>query len=143
MIAFLKRWIITTVAVLAACNIVPGIGYDSVEGLLIATLLLGFLNAVVRPALILVSLPLLLASLGLFLVVINALLLYLVGRMKTFHVHSFGAALFGAVIISLVTLILNTLTKSGNTRVEFRRGHSRLDNRGPRSGNGGGPVIDV
>src|SRR5579872_1107572 len=76
MIAFLKRWIITTVAVLVAASLVPGIHYDSIEGLIIATLLLGFLNAVVRPVLIVLSLPLLLVTLGLFLLVINALLLY-------------------------------------------------------------------
>lgn len=122
MIAFLKRWVITTVAVLVAANIVPGIHYDTKVGLLVATLVLGILNAVVRPVLLVLSLPLLILTLGLFLVVINALLLYWVGQMKTFHVHSFGAACLGAVVISLVSLILNTLTKSGNARVEIRRG---------------------
>jgi putative membrane protein len=137
MIAFIKRWIITTVAVLVAANIVHGIHYDTTVGLIIATLILGFLNAVVRPVLLVLSLPLLLVTLGLFLLVINALLLYWVGQMKTFHVDSFWAAFLGSIIISVVTLILNTLTKSGNSRLEFRRGKP------PRRGDDGGPVIDV
>jgi putative membrane protein len=137
MIAFIKRWIITTVAVLVAVNIVHGIHYDTAVGLIIATLVLGFLNAVVRPVLVFVSLPLLIVTLGLFLLVINALLLYWVGQMKTFHVDSFGAAFLGSIIISLVSLVLNTLTKSGQSRLEFRRGKP------PSPGDDGGPVIDV
>lgn len=138
MMAFLKRWIITTVAVLVAANVVHGIHYDTNVGLLVATLILGLLNAIVRPVLLFLSLPLLILTLGLFLVVINALLLYWVGQMRTFHVDSFGAACFGSIIISVVSLILNTLTKSGNSRVEIRRGGGR-----PPQDGGGGPVIDV
>jgi putative membrane protein len=137
MIAFLKRWIITTVAVLVAAHVVHGIHYDTNLGLLIATLILGLLNAIVRPVLLFLSLPLLILTFGLFLVVINALLLYWVGQMKTFHVDSFGAACLGSIIISLVSLILNTLTKSGSARVEIRRGGGRP----PKDK--GGPVIDV
>jgi putative membrane protein len=137
MITFIKRWIITTVGVLVAANIVHGIHYDTVVGLIIATMLLGFLNAVVRPVLVILSLPLLIVTLGLFLLLINALLLYWVGQMKTFHVDSFGAAFLGSIIISLVSLILNTLTKSGQSRLEIRRGKP------PAPGDDGGPVIDV
>jgi putative membrane protein len=137
MMAFIKRWIITTVAVLVAANIVHGIHYDTAVGLIIATLVLGLLNAVVRPVLLILSLPLLIVTLGLFLLVINAFLLYWVGQMKTFHVDSFWAAFLGSIIISLVTLVLNTLTKSGQSRLEIRRGKP------PRPGDDGGPVIDV
>ncbi len=137
MIAFIKRWIITTVAVLVAANIVHGIHYDTGAGLIMATLVLGLLNAVVRPVLVLVSLPLLIVTLGLFLLVINALLLYWVGQMRTFHVDSFWAALLGSIVISLVSLILNTLTRTGQSRMEFHRGKP------PPPGNDGGPVIDV
>src|SRR5215470_1819817 len=89
---FLERWGITTLAVLVAANIVPGIRYDHWQGLLVATLVLGLLNAFLRPLLLFLSLPLLFVTLGLFTLVINALLLYLVGQMKYFHVDSFGAA---------------------------------------------------
>src|SRR5688572_29903310 len=90
---FTQRWIITTVAVLVAAHIVSGIRYESWQGLLVATLVLGLLSAFVKPVLVLISLPLLLATLGLFLLVINALLLYVVGHLlKGFHVETFGAA---------------------------------------------------
>jgi putative membrane protein len=143
MISFIKRWIITTVAVLVAANVVPGIGYDSAEGLLVATLILGFLNAVVRPLLIFLSLPLLLVTFGFFLIIINAALLYWVGHMKTFHVRSFSAALVGSIVISLVTLVLNSLTGSGSARVRIRRGPDGGAPSSRGSNDGGGPVIDV
>ena len=78
---FLQRWIITTAAVLVAAQIVTGIKYDSGRALLIATLVLGLLNAFLRPLLLLLSLPLLVLTLGLFTLIINALLLWGVGRL--------------------------------------------------------------
>src|SRR5262245_37072590 len=108
---FLQRWLITTVAVLVATQIVPKIRYDSWQGLLVATLVLGLLNAFIRPLLMVLSLPLILLTLGLFIVIINAVLLYLVGHLiSDFHVDSFGAACWGALVISIVTIILNSLT---------------------------------
>ena len=139
---FIQRWVITTVAVLVATHIVPGINYTSWTSLLIATLLLGLLSAFVKPVLVLISLPLLLATLGLFILVINAVLLYVVGQlMKDFRVASFGAAFWGGVVISIVTLVLNSLTKTGSSRIEVRRGTRP----GPpkRPDDPGGPVIDV
>ena len=139
--SFLKRWIITTLAVLVAIQIVPGISYETPTGLLIATLLLGLLNAVVRPVLILFALPLVVLTLGLFIFVINALLLWWVGHiLKDFHVAGFWAALWGSVIISVVTLLLNNLTGANKTRITFRR---TKPPRPPPSDDGGGPIIDV
>ena len=138
---FLQRWLITTVAVLVATHVVKGIHYETWQGLLVATLVLGFLNAFLRPMLLLLSLPLLIVTLGLFTLVINALLLYLVGQLKFFHVDSFGAAFWGALLISVVTLILNSLTGTGNSRVEVRR--NKPSSRGQDSDQDDGPVIDV
>ena len=138
---FLQRWLITTVAVLVATHVVHGIHYDTWQGLLVATLVLGLLNAFLRPLLLLLSLPLLIVTLGLFTLVINALLLYLVGQLKFFHVDSFGAAFWGALVISLVTIILNSLTGTGNARVEVRR--NKPPSQGSGSDRGDGPVIDV
>jgi putative membrane protein len=88
----------------------------------------------------LIALPLLLFTLGLFMFVINALLLFLVGSiLKGFHVHTFWAAFWGALIISIVSLVLNTVTGTGKARVEIRRGGGPP--KGPGTGNG--PVIDV
>jgi putative membrane protein len=140
MLSFLKRWLITTLAVWLATCIVPGIHSDTPPGLILAALLLGLLNAIVRPIMVVLSLPLLIFTLGLFMLVINALLLWWVGRiLKDFHVDSFWSAFWGSLIISLSTLVLNALTKSGSSRVEFRAG--KPPGRSPPDG--GGPVIDV
>ena len=138
---FLKRWAITTVAVLVATHIVNGIHYDNWQGLLVATLLLGLLNAFLRPLLMLLSLPLLILTLGLFTLVINAALLYGVGQLvKSFRVDSFAAAFWGGLVISLISLPLNFLTGVGGTRIEIRRGKRPEDR---NRGGDDGPVIDV
>jgi putative membrane protein len=139
LVSFLKRWLITAVAVMLAANIVPGIHFTP-GGLVLATLLLGLLNAFVRPIMLVLSLPLLIFTLGLFILVINALLLYWVGHiLRNFQVDSFRSAFWGSLIISIVSLLLNTLTKGGGPRVEFRRGPAQR----PPPRDGGGPVIDV
>ena len=142
---FLQRWSITTVAVLVAAFTVSGIHYDNWQGLLIATLVLSLLNAFIRPLLTVLSLPLVLVTLGLFIVVINAFLLYVVGRMKYFHVDSFGAAFWGAVVIGIITIVLNSFTKTGGARVSVRRGNNKRPppKRPPPTDTGSGPVIDV
>jgi putative membrane protein len=142
LLSFLKRWLITAVAVALAAQIVPGIDCPTPLGLVLAALLLGLLNAFVRPAMLLLSLPLLIFTLGLFILVINALLLYAVGHMlKDFHVESFAAAFWGSLIISIVSLVLNSLTKSNGKIIEIRRG--KIPPRRPPDDPGNGPVIDV
>ena len=79
--AFVQRWIISTLAVLVATYIVPGIEFDRLRDLFVATLVLGLLNSFLRPLLLLLSLPLVIVTLGLFTVVINALLLLLVSTL--------------------------------------------------------------
>jgi len=138
---FMQRWAIVTVAVLVAAFVVPGIHYDNWKGLLTGTLLLGLLNAFLKPVLMLLSLPLVIFTLGLFTVFINAALLYIVGRLKYFHVDSFWAALWGAFIISIVSLVLNSVTGTGSSRIEFRRG--KPGSPSDKTDDGGGPVIDV
>lgn len=138
---FLQSWIINTFAVLIAVRVVPGIHYDKLVDLLLASLLLGILNAFLRPIILLLALPLLIYTLGLFSLVINALLLYFVGFVLRpyFFVDGFAAAFWGALIISIVSVILNILTGGRNWRVEVRR-HQR-----PPDGDAGGdgPVIDI
>src|SRR5438093_12377715 len=85
---FLQRWLINTVAVMVAAKVVPGIECDSITGLFAASLLLGIFNALLRPLLWLLSLPLVIMTLGLFALVINAVLLYFVGNL----VNSFVVA---------------------------------------------------
>jgi putative membrane protein len=140
--SFLLGWIITTLAVLVAAKVVKGIGYDQPSSLLVATLLLGFLNAFVRPVMMFLTFPLMILTLGLFSLVINALLLLAVSFMlhPHFTVAGFGAAFWGGLIISVTTLILNSLTGTGRSRVQFQR---RKEEPPRRSGDDGGPVIDV
>jgi putative membrane protein len=105
-------------------------------------LLLGIFNAVLRPVLLLLALPLLIFTLGLFTLVINALLLYFVGNILRphFYIESFGAAFWGALIISIIVLILNSLTGTGNSRVRIERHGPRHPGAGP---NDDGPIIDI
>jgi putative membrane protein len=105
------RVLITGTAVFLAVMIVPGLDVDSLPAGLAAILVLTFLNVLVRPILFVLTLPLIVLTLGLFLIVVNALLLeltsFLVGG---FSVSGFWPAVGGAVVISLVTTILNTWT---------------------------------
>jgi putative membrane protein len=134
---FFQRWVITTLAVLVAANVIRGLYYDSFGALLVASLLLGFLNAFVRPVLLLISLPLLVYTLGLFIPVINALLLWTVGSfVKGFHVAGFWPALWGSLVTSFVSLVANAFLGKG-PRVRIKKGGRN------NSGGGDGPVIDV
>jgi putative membrane protein len=109
---FLQTWLINTLAVLMAVYLVKGIHYEKPLDLVVASLLLGVLNAVFRPILLLLALPLLIFTLGLFILVINALLLYFVGNLLRPHfiVDTFWDAFWGALIISLVSVVLGALT---------------------------------
>jgi len=142
---FIQRWVVTTLAVLVAAHIVKGIDYDTLVGLAVASLLLGILNAFVRPVMVLLALPLLICSLGLFVLFINAFLLYVVGQLvPSFHVVGFGPAFWGGLVISIVSLAVNALTGAGDTslRTQIHRVEQRPP-RGPDPGSGSGPVIDV
>ena len=140
---FLQSWAINTAAVLVAVYMVPGIRFkdESLWTPFVTSLVLGILNAFIRPILMLFALPLLILTLGLFRLVINALVLYFVGLLLGgfFQVDNFWAAFLGALIISIVSMLLNLLTGGGNSRVRFER------RRGPPGADrgGGGPVIDV
>src|SRR6185503_13831236 len=139
---FLQRWLITTLAVLVAVETLPGLHFQAGDlwSPFITSLVLGVLNAFIRPVLMLLALPLLIVTLGLFTLVINALLLWLVGQSSFFQVDSFGWAFLGALIISVVSVALNILTGTSNARFAVRRGPpppaSKRDD-------GDGPVIDV
>jgi putative membrane protein len=141
---FLKTWAINTLAVLLAVKIVPGISISTTSPYaapIITALVLGILNAFIRPILMLLALPLLLFTLGLFTFVINALLLRLVAWFLPgyFHVENFWAAFLGAAVIGFISVVLNLLT--GGARVAVQR---RPPPPPPgRSGPGDGPVIDV
>jgi len=142
--SFFHRWIVTTLAVLIADIFCPGIAINGPVGLLVAPLLLGILNALLKPLLMILSLPLLLFTLGFFLMVINAILLMLTSWLMgpAFVVDGFGWAFIGALIISVVTIIGNFLARFGGGRLRVQRKRrreepQRLDD------DDDGPVIDV
>jgi putative membrane protein len=102
------RFGVTWIAVFLAGYMIPGIRVDTVGAGIAAAILLSLLNAVIRPILYMVSIPLILLTLGLFTVVINALLLELVAWLvQGVHVNGFWPAFWGAVVISIVSTILN------------------------------------
>jgi putative membrane protein len=110
MLTLLARWIINAAALLLVAYIYPGVSVDSFFSALVAALVLGLVNAVVRPLLVILTLPVTLLTLGLFLFVINALLFWVVAELvKGFTVSGFGAALVGSILYSLITLVTSWL----------------------------------
>lgn len=110
---FLGRWLVTAIAVLAAAHLVSGVSYDSYGALAVAALVLGVCNAVLKPILMFLTLPFLILSLGLFTLVINGLLFWLVGTVVIgFHVAGFWSGLWGALIVSVVSIVLNSMVYS-------------------------------
>lgn len=104
---FLLRVLVNAAAIYAAAALVPGIALAGLGAALIAGLVLGLVNAVVRPILVLLTLPVTLLTLGLFLLVLNGLCLWLTSRLVPgFEVHGFWAAVLGAVLVSIVSWIL-------------------------------------
>lgn len=107
---FLLRILINTLAIVLAAHLIRGIQLDSILSAIAAGLLLGVVNAVVRPVLLILTLPITLVTLGLFLVVLNGLCLWLVATVvKGFHVDGFGSAVLGALVVSAVSWVLTVL----------------------------------
>jgi putative membrane protein len=106
MLGFLIRVAIVAVGLWMATVWVPGVGIDSPSTLILAGLLLGIVNSIVRPIAIVLTLPITIATLGLFLLVINAAMVALVAWMLPgMHVAGFGAAFWTAVVVSLVSIV--------------------------------------
>ncbi len=107
---FLLRLILNAVAIVIAAYLIPGIYVASAGAALVAALALAIVNAIVRPVLLLLTLPLTILTLGLFIFVINAICLAIVAWVVPgFGVSGFGAALLGALVISLVSWMLSSL----------------------------------
>src|SRR2546430_11842419 len=139
--SFVFRWLTTTVAVMVAASVLHGIRYDSVGSLIGAALLLGILNAFVRPVLLILSAPLILLTLGFFILVVNGLLLWFVRNIvPSFHVDNFGSAFWGAIVIGLVSWMLSAFFRGSDGRVhvlthhtQIKRVQGRVIERGDRS----------
>jgi len=122
---FVFRWAATTIAVMVASSIIRGIRYDTVAALIGASLLLGILNAFVRPFLLILSAPVILITLGLFILVLNGLLLLLVRSVVVgFHVDSCWSAFWGAIVISFVSWVLSAFFRGSDGRVHVLTHHT-------------------
>ena len=114
MMGFVLRLVISAVGLWLASALVPGIRVDDLGSLALAALLLGVVNALVRPILIVLTLPFTIITLGLFLLVINAAMLGLVGLLLSgFHVQGFVPALLGSIVVSIVSWFGHALMKGG------------------------------
>ena len=103
-------WIINTVSLIAVAYLLPSISVSGFTTALVAALVLGLVNAVIRPVLVLLTLPVTILTLGLFIFVINGLLFWLVGSfIEGFVVAGFWAGVFGAVVYSLISWLLSAL----------------------------------
>ncbi|APG28549.1 hypothetical protein A7E78_12270 [Syntrophotalea acetylenivorans] len=106
----LVRWLMLTVAIMAAAYLLPGIQVSGVFSAFFAAAILGILNALLRPLLLLLTLPLNILTLGLFTFVINALMLMMVsGVISGFHIAGFWSAIFGSLVIGIVSWLLTSM----------------------------------
>ena len=130
----LIRLVANALAILAAAYIVPGIEVAGGLALLAAALVLGLVNAVVRPILLFLTFPFTLVTLGLFIFLLNAFCLWLTSWLvKGFEVHGFWAAVLGALIVSVVSWLVNVFFSDRGKVVVIARRERRPD----------GDVIDV
>jgi putative membrane protein len=106
----LLAWLINTVSLIGVAYLVPGIGVSSFVTALVAALVLGLVNTIIRPILILLTLPATILTLGLFIFVINGLLFWFVGSfIQGFTVQGFWAGVVGAILYSIVSWLLSAL----------------------------------
>jgi putative membrane protein len=141
----LLRWLVLTLAVWLSAHVVSGVSYDDWQSLMAAALVLGLLNSLVKPLLVLLAIPFVVLSFGLFLLFINALLLILADKLvHGFHVGGFWSAMGASLMISLLTMLLGSPSHFRGTA--RRHGNAagsdepKVVNRPPP---GKGPIIDV
>lgn len=127
----LLRWLTSSLAIFVAVWVVPGIEFTGPGWQLgIVALILGLLGTLLRPILLIFTLPLILLTLGFFVLIINALMLALTSSLAdqlgiAFHVDGFGAAFLGGLVISVVSGLLNLLAGDHNIQIHIRRGEEQ------------------
>jgi len=112
MVRLLIHWLLSAVALLVVSNLVPGFYVEGLGPALIAALVIGLLNATVGLFLKIVTFPISIVTLGLFLLVINGLMILVASNLvRGFHVHGFGPAFWGAVVLALLGILIRAVTK--------------------------------
>ncbi len=124
---FLLRFMFAALGLAIAAAVVPGMHFQGSGAVFLAALVLGFVNAVIRPILVILTLPITIVSLGIFLLVINALLLALVAAVvPAFHLSGFLPALLGSVVVSVVGGIASwTIGPKGRADARIGRDQSK------------------
>ena len=113
MLHLLLRWVVNTIALFIVVTVVPHFHYRSIVTLFIAAAVLGLLNAIVRPILVFLTFPLTIVTLGLFLIILNALMLELTAWLvPAFRIDSFGWACVGAIVLALISLVTNQIGRA-------------------------------
>lgn len=103
-------WLLLALGVLVSAHIVPGISYENLPTLVVVAVLLSLFNAILKPILLLFTLPFIVLTMGVGILFINAFLFYLVGHLVDgFHVAGFGAAFLGGLIVSIVSFLINSI----------------------------------
>ena len=109
----LFKWLINTIALFVVVNVVSGISVERWQTLLVGALVLGLLNAFLRPVLLLLTLPVNVLTLGLFTLVLNGLIFYMAAWLvEGFHVAGFWSSFVAALVFSIVSFLLNLLIHS-------------------------------
>jgi putative membrane protein len=122
MVGFIIRALIAAAGLWVATKLPIGVYARDGVSLLIAGFLLGIVNAVVRPILVIVTIPITIISLGLFLLVINGLMLGLVSLLPIgFHVHGFGSAILGAIVVGLTSWVASWFIGPSGRFEAYRR----------------------
>jgi putative membrane protein len=122
---FLLHWGITSMALWVASHVFRGIRFEGLSSLLVYALLLGLANAIVKPLLIVLTLPLTFITFGLFLLVINALMILLVSALvKGFQVPGFWTAFFASIFVSVISFVLEVFFLGSGSVHEIRMPHS-------------------
>lgn len=105
----LAKWLLNAVALLAVAHLFSGVEVQSFGSALIAAFVIGLFNVVLRPVLVVLTLPVTVVTLGLFLFVINALMFWsAAGILEGFHVQGFGAALIGSLLYTVLGMVINS-----------------------------------
>lgn len=111
-VRFLLAWLVNTLALIAVAYLMPSITVSSFGAALVAALVLGLVNAIVRPVLVLLTLPVTILTLGLFIFVLNGLLFWMVASwLEGFNVAGFWSGVLGAILFSLVSWLLSALVQ--------------------------------
>jgi putative membrane protein len=113
----LLRWLLNALALILVANVVSGFHVDSFWAALIAALVLGLVNAIIRPILLVLTLPINILTLGIFTFVVNALMILLASSiLEGFEVDGFGPAFWGSILLWLISMVTGALLSSGKDR---------------------------